>query len=105
MWEVRDFSRARAGHRLGRALLGPPVLVIEPAAAAAPPLGNFTITHYSGLRVGVDTIVLDHVIDMAEIPAFQERRGVIDRNGDGSLSEDELATYRREACSRQAGAL
>lgn len=42
-----------------------------PAAALAHPLGNFTINHYSGIRVSPDRIVLDQVFDLAEIPALQ----------------------------------
>ena len=52
------------------------------AAASAHPLGNFTINHYSGIHVSPDEIRVDYVIDMAEIPAFQEMEA-IDTYGDG----------------------
>ncbi len=42
-----------------------------PAAALAHPLGNFTINHYSGIRVSPERIVIDQVFDLAEIPALQ----------------------------------
>ena len=42
-----------------------------PAAALAHPLGNFTINHYSGIRVSPERIVVDQVFDLAEIPALQ----------------------------------
>jgi len=42
--------------------------------AFAHPLGNFTINHYAGLQIKPDSIAVDLVIDMAEIPAFQEIR-------------------------------
>ena len=41
-------------------------------AAFAHPLGNFTINQYAGLTIGSKILVLDYVVDMAEIPAFQE---------------------------------
>jgi ABC-type nickel/cobalt efflux system permease component RcnA len=40
--------------------------------AAAHPLGNFTISHYAGLELEADAIRIRYVIDMAEIPTFQE---------------------------------
>jgi ABC-type nickel/cobalt efflux system permease component RcnA len=43
-----------------------------PADALAHPLGNFSISHYSGLSVHTDGIELRYLIDMAEIPTFQE---------------------------------
>ena len=46
-------------------------LTIVPIAAAHP-LGNFTINHYAGLRISHDAVAIDFVLDMAEIPAFQE---------------------------------
>ncbi len=42
-----------------------------PGAALAHPLGNFTINHYSGIRVSPERIVVDQVLDLAEIPALQ----------------------------------
>jgi ABC-type nickel/cobalt efflux system permease component RcnA len=39
---------------------------------AAHPLGNFSISQYSALRIGKDQIEIRYVIDMAEIPTFQE---------------------------------
>ena len=39
---------------------------------AAHPLGNFSISQYSALRVGQDSITLRYIVDMAEIPTFQE---------------------------------
>jgi ABC-type nickel/cobalt efflux system permease component RcnA len=43
-------------------------------------------------------VVVDYVVDMAEIPAFQERRRV-DADGDGSVSAAESSAYRRRACA------
>ena len=43
-----------------------------PAAAAAHPLGNFTVNRYGELVVSGDRLYLRYVLDLAEIPAFQE---------------------------------
>jgi ABC-type nickel/cobalt efflux system permease component RcnA len=72
--------------------------------ASAHPLGNFTINHYTGIRLSPTVLVVDHVIDMAEIPAFQERSS-IDRDGDGRISDADAGAYRETACQRQAGTL
>lgn len=40
--------------------------------ATAHPLGNFSISHYSAIRIGKDAVELRYIIDMAEIPTFQE---------------------------------
>ena len=49
-----------------------PHLVLGPAPAEAHPLGNFSINHYSGLRLTAAGLEVTYVIDMAEIPTFQE---------------------------------
>jgi len=54
------------------------------SVASAHPLGNFTINHYAGVTVRPDSVIVDYVIDMAEITAFQETTA-IDRDGDGVL--------------------
>ena len=75
-----------------------------PAVAAAHPLGNFTINHYAALRVGPSEIRLDVVVDLAEIPAFQERIR-IDANGDGDVSETEADAARETECTALAASL
>jgi len=67
-------------------------LSVPPARAAAHPLGNFTVNQYSRLEVTRDAIHLRYVVDMAEIPAFQERQA-IDGDGDGQVSEAEQVAY------------
>jgi nickel/cobalt exporter len=47
-----------------------------PAAANAHPLGNFTVNVYDGLLLSPGTIRVVHVVDLAEIPAFQELRRI-----------------------------
>jgi ABC-type nickel/cobalt efflux system permease component RcnA len=59
---------------------------------AAHPLGNFSISQYSALRVGQDSITLRYIVDMAEIPTFQEiqETGIIP-NGDDPNTQAYLA--------------
>jgi ABC-type nickel/cobalt efflux system permease component RcnA len=61
------------------------VLLLTGAETADPhPLGNFTISHYTGIEVRSDSVVLHYVIDMAEIPTFQEMQEI------GIASEEDL---------------
>jgi ABC-type nickel/cobalt efflux system permease component RcnA len=73
------------------AIVALPFLTASPKAAAHP-LGNFTINHYSRIEVGPDAVHVRYVLDMAEIPTFQER-DAIDRDGDGSFSAAEQSAY------------
>ncbi|MCY7273602.1 MAG: sulfite exporter TauE/SafE family protein, partial [Phormidesmis sp. CAN_BIN44] len=70
--------------------------------ADAHPLGNFTINHYSGLHIERDHVGIDYVLDMAEIPAFQEIRQLdLDRNhkADAIETKDYPADKCREVKS------
>ena len=69
--------------------------------AFAHPLGNFTINHYARLEVGSDTVKIHGVIDMAEIPAFQELQK-IDIDQDGQASSSETNDYAQQASARLA---
>jgi ABC-type nickel/cobalt efflux system permease component RcnA len=62
----------------------------------AHPLGNFTINHFARIEPGPQRIAIRYVIDMAEIPAFQELQK-IDTDGDGSQSAAELSAYALQA--------
>jgi ABC-type nickel/cobalt efflux system permease component RcnA len=92
------------GLRLLAAALAVAAGLLLPATVAAHPLGNFTINHYAGLTIAADRVDLDVVIDMAEIPAFQERQDM-DLDGDGSIGDDEGATWAVGACADLAGKL
>jgi nickel/cobalt exporter len=63
-----------------------------PSRAEAHPLGNFTVNQYSRLEVGRNSVQVRYVVDMAEIPAFQERQ-TIDADGDGQISDAEQSAY------------
>ena len=80
------------------------ILAAMPAAVLAHPLGNFTINHYAGITLTRDEVRLDVVIDMAEIPTFQERLR-IDTDGDGEVSDEEAAAAAVVACTTEARAL
>lgn len=101
---MRRRSSAK-GTLLGRAALGCLLSVAGfPAALDAHPMGNFSISHYAGITVGRDFIELRYLVDMAEIPTFQEiqamqKLGIVLRSGDPSL-----ASYlAREAEILEAG--
>jgi nickel/cobalt transporter (NicO) family protein len=60
--------------------------------ASAHPLGNFSINQYSRLEIGKSEIRIRQVVDMAEIPTFQETPA-IDTDKDGKLSQAELNNF------------
>jgi nickel/cobalt exporter len=49
------------------------VAALAPSVASAHPLGNFTVNHYSRIEPAGDRIRVVYVLDMAEIPTFQEK--------------------------------
>lgn len=84
--------------RLGwMAALAMILALAAPAVALAHPLGNFTINHYAGLQVTRDSVAIDFVLDMAEIPAFQEI-STFDANGNGQPDPGETAAYTPAKC-------
>ncbi len=44
-----------------------------PAAALAHPLGNFTTNRYSRIELSGNRVFVLYVLDLAEIPTYQER--------------------------------
>jgi nickel/cobalt exporter len=58
-----------------------------PCGASAHPMGNFSINHYTRIVPGSSVVEIDYMIDMAEIPTFQETQeaGLITRANDPSL--------------------
>jgi len=63
-------SRPRTGAIGACALVAALVLVAPPVMAH--PLGNFSISHYSGFRLEERSVELHYILDLAEIPTFQE---------------------------------
>jgi len=47
-------------------------LALTGSPAAAHPLGNFSINRYAGVELGTTHVQIRYVVDMAEIPTFQE---------------------------------
>jgi ABC-type nickel/cobalt efflux system permease component RcnA len=50
------------------------VLMLSHATAFAHPMGNFSVNHYSKLTIEPGSIEIEYLIDLAEIPTFQEIR-------------------------------
>lgn len=71
---------------------------------AAHPLGNFSINHFSHVEVGPENLRVHYVLDMAEIPTFQETQ-IIDQDKDGKLSDRELNDYLNLTVSHFANKL
>jgi ABC-type nickel/cobalt efflux system permease component RcnA len=67
-------------------------LWLPAASASAHPLGNFTINHYSRIELSAGRVTLRYVLDMAEIPTFQEM-SLIDLNRDGEVDASERDAY------------
>ena len=61
-------------------------------SVTAHPLGNFTVNHFARIEAGAERVHVRYVVDMAEIPAFQESQ-LIDANSDGARSDAELNAY------------
>jgi ABC-type nickel/cobalt efflux system permease component RcnA len=76
----------------------------QPGAASAHPLGNFTINHFTRIEVKPEGITLFRVLDIAEIPAFQERER-IDTDDDGDVGEAESAEWARAKAAELSGAM
>jgi nickel/cobalt transporter (NicO) family protein len=55
-------------------LLAVTAALVAPAAAAAHPLGNFTINRFSRVEVSGHRVYVRYVLDLAEIPTFQAGR-------------------------------
>ena len=94
-------NRISKRKRIKCALIVATMLAVTAGSAAAHPLGNFTINHFARIEAGPQRIAIHYVIDMAEIPAFQELQK-IDSDGDGSPSADEINAYAEQAGARLA---
>src|SRR6266498_325842 len=71
---VAQFRRSAVQRRFGltaifMALLGG----LLPQVVDAHPLGNFTINHYSRIEPAGNAVQIHYVLDMAEIPTFQDK--------------------------------
>ena len=76
--------------------------ILDVASLFAHPLGNFTINRYSRIEFSTDQGTVYYVLDMAEIPAWQEIRE-LDSDRDGYVSDseaDQYAEMKREQLRR-----
>src|SRR5438046_2603429 len=94
---ARGAGRARAARarRARRGTMRPGLAALAlalPAVAAAHPLGNFSVNRYAALRVEARMLSVRYVVDMAEIPAYQEI-AALDRNRNGALDPEERDAY------------
>ena len=72
--------------------------VLAAGLLAAHPLGNFTVNHYDGLVATPHELRIDHVEDLAEIPAAQAVPDV-DTDHDGRPSAAELDAWAATAAA------
>ncbi len=70
----------------------------------AHPLGNFTINHFARLEVGAERVRVRFVVDMAEIPAFQELQ-TVKIDGDAAPSSAMLNEYLERIVPQYADGL
>jgi nickel/cobalt exporter len=69
-------------------------VAIPPQKASAHPLGEATVSQYSALTVGEEHIDIRYIVDMAEIPAFQELRTIgPGRNMGADVTQEERDAY------------
>ena len=60
------------------------LLILLGAPLMAHPMGNFSINHYSAISLQNDGVHLEYIVDMAEIPTFQEMQRA-DMDADGEI--------------------
>lgn len=74
------------------ATVGAAVVLLSAGSARAHPLGNFTVNRFAALELFTDEVVVHYVVDMAEIPTFQQL-SKIDETGGDSPSAERLTNY------------
>jgi len=67
-------------------------MLLPAQIAAAHPLGNFSVNHYTRIEVAPKQVQLFYVVDLAEIPTFQLKK-VIDPNQDNQIDASEQQAY------------
>ena len=91
-WPVRNKASSRVSRplTLGRVIcaLGAVTVFLSCSAVSfAHPMGNFSISHYAGIRIQEGYLELHYILDEAEIPTFQEmqRTGLVPNASDPSV--------------------
>ncbi|MEU4094317.1 nickel transporter [Streptomyces sp. NPDC026673] len=93
--------RRRTAAAAAAAAAGAALALLPAGQAQAHPLGNFTVNRYDGLVAAPGVLRIDHVEDLAEIPAAQAVPE-IDRDGDRALGRPELARWAAARCDSAA---
>ncbi|MFI8184407.1 nickel transporter [Actinacidiphila glaucinigra] len=93
--------RRRTAAAAAAAAAGAALALLPAGQAQAHPLGNFTVNRYDGLVAAPGVLRIDHVEDLAEIPAAQAVPA-IDRDGDRALDRAELADWAEARCDAAA---
>jgi hypothetical protein len=86
LWRVVLLGQLLTALLLAGAIIG---LQID---VSAHPLGNFTINHFTRIESSASGARIRYVVDLAEIPTFQESQKA-DLDGDGNLTEAELNAW------------
>lgn len=73
--------------------------LVSVSAALAHPLGNFTVNRYAGLLIQRDGIDVEYIVDMAEIPAYQEISQQIGQTKNGAPDKTKTDAYRGQKCA------
>jgi nickel/cobalt exporter len=78
----------KRNHRRSGFVLGLLLLVLSSLPCFAHPMGNFSINHYSRIKIGQKSVEILYLVDMAEIPTYQEIRdfGLAPKPDDPSAS-------------------
>jgi high-affinity nickel-transport protein len=81
-------SNKAKSHRRPGSVLMMLVLMLSSVTAFAHPMGNFSVNHYSKITIRKGSIEIRYLVDMAEIPTFQEIRqfGITPKADDRSAS-------------------
>lgn len=66
--------------------------LLLPAAAAAHPMGNVSISHYAGIELSPDSVLVKYLLDFAEVPSVRELDRV-DPDGDERVTPEEREAY------------
>ncbi len=67
-------QKDKRDRRRSRFVLGLLLLILGSVTCFAHPIGNFSVNHYSKITIGQESIEILYLVDMAEIPTYQEMR-------------------------------
>ncbi len=68
-------------------------------SAGAHPLGNFSLNHYNIIEIHPGGIIIQHVLDFAEIPSYNEL-AYVDQDGDNRVTPEEIENYKANISTR-----